>query len=250
MTSEERGAKEENMENSNEIPWPQFKIKVTRDGPYIMSGGIRLAEQIICVDEEGETHGWRLGLGFPLSQKYALCRCGQSRNPPFCDGTHLNIGFDGMETATKQPYMKQAEKYAGRALDLTDAENLCASARFCHRSGGIWKLVEESDVEDRRRTAIEQAADCPSGRLIVWRKNGETIEPECEPSVWLVQDPQAGVSGPIWVRGGIPIESADRDLYEVRTHVTLCRCGKSKNKPFCDGTHVEAKFSDGSQSVS
>ena len=52
------------------------------------------------------------------------------------------------------------------------------------------------------------------------------------------------MSGPIWVRGGITVESADGREYEVRNRVTLCRCGQSSNKPFCDGSHVECSFHD------
>jgi CDGSH-type Zn-finger protein len=52
------------------------------------------------------------------------------------------------------------------------------------------------------------------------------------------------VSGPIWVRGGIEIESAEGHAYQVRNRVTLCRCGKSQNKPFCDGSHVAHGFHD------
>ena len=44
--------------------------------------------------------------------------------------------------------------------------------------------------------------------------------------------------GPIWVRGGIPVASADGKTYEVRNRLTLCRCGRSANKPFCDGSHA------------
>jgi CDGSH-type Zn-finger protein len=47
------------------------------------------------------------------------------------------------------------------------------------------------------------------------------------------------------VRGGIRIVSATGEVYEVRNRVTLCRCGSSRNKPFCDGTHVRTRFSDG-----
>ena len=68
--------------------------------------------------------------------------------------------------------------------------------------------------------------------------------PELEPTIGLVQDPQMGVSGPIWVKGGIQVESADGRAYEVRNRVTLCRCGKSKNKPFCDGSHIADGFHD------
>ena len=53
-----------------------------------------------------------------------------------------------------------------------------------------------------------------------------------------------GVSGPIWVRGGIPVVAADGHAYEIRNRVTLCRCGASSNKPFCDGSHASIKFSD------
>jgi CDGSH-type Zn-finger protein len=54
-----------------------------------------------------------------------------------------------------------------------------------------------------------------------------------------------GLSGPLWVRGGIPVESGhDGRVYESRSRVTLCRCGRSQNKPFCDGTHAAIGFRD------
>jgi hypothetical protein len=85
---------------------------------------------------------------------------------------------------------------------------------------------------------IEEAADCPSGRLVIYdKKTGKPIEPTFEPSIALVEDPNIKVSGPLWVRGGIPIKSSDGTLYETRNRVTLCRCGKSQNKPFCDSSH-------------
>ena len=91
-----------------------------------------------------------------------------------------------------------------------------------------------------------QSGHCPSGRLVVWDKaTRQPYEPTFEPSLGLVQDPVAGVSGPIWVRGGIAIESADGEAYEIRNRVTLCRCGASGNKPFCDGSHGTVGFKDG-----
>jgi CDGSH-type Zn-finger protein len=219
-------------------PNSKRKIKITKDGPYLVSGGIPLSEQIICINSNGDYHGWREGKKYPLQENYALCRCGHSKNKPFCDDTHKKIHFDGTETASREPYLKQASEIDGPGLRLTDVQNLCASARFCHRAGGIWKLTRESDDPEAKQIAIEEACDCPAGRLVVWEKNGKAIEPDFEPSIGLVEDPQAGVMGPIWVRGGIPIESADGTLYEIRNRVTLCSCGRSANKPFCDGSHL------------
>jgi CDGSH-type Zn-finger protein len=214
------------------------KIKVSKDGPYLVSGGIPLTEQIISTDAEGTPNEWRAGDKHPSRGSCALCRCGQSRSKPFCDGTHLRVNFDGTETASQKPYLDQAKEIDGAALKLTDAENLCASARFCHRAGQIWNLIPRSDNSEAKRIAVEEAGDCPSGRLVVWdKKTGRAIEPEFERSIGLVEDPQVGVSGPIWVRGGIPVESADGKTYEIRNRVTLCRCGKSSNKPFCDSSH-------------
>jgi CDGSH-type Zn-finger protein len=59
-----------------------------------------------------------------------------------------------------------------------------------------------------------------------------------------VQDTAQDVSGPIWVRGGLPVTGADGREYEVRNRMTLCRCGASTNKPFCDGSHVSIGFND------
>lgn len=73
---------------------------------------------------------------------------------------------------------------------------------------------------------------------MVWTKDGIPIEPVFEPEIALVRDPKAGMFGPLWVRGGIPVVSADGFRYEVRNRVTLCRCGKSANKPFCGGSHT------------
>ena len=217
----------------------KYKVKVTKNGPYLVSGGVPLSKQSMCVDAEGQCHGWQEDKKYPAQENYALCRCGHSQNKPFCDGTHAKIKFDGTEEADYTPYLKQASPIKGPGLKLTDAEGFCAGARFCHRAGGTWELTEKSGHPDARQKAIEEACDCPSGRLVVWDKEGKAIEPDFESSIVLVEDTQAGKMGPIWVRGGIPVESAEGKTYEVRNRVTLCRCGNSSNKPFCDGRHLK-----------
>ncbi|HLY53399.1 MAG TPA: CDGSH iron-sulfur domain-containing protein, partial [Steroidobacteraceae bacterium] len=86
----------------------------------------------------------------------------------------------------------------------------------------------------------------PSGRLVAYeRSSGAPLEPALPQSIGVIEHPREGASGPLWVRGGIPIVSADGFAYEVRNRVTLCRCGASRNKPFCDGSHYAIKFNDG-----
>jgi CDGSH-type Zn-finger protein len=175
-----------------------------------------------------------------LREKYALCRCGHSGNKPFCDGTHAKIDFDGTEAEDNDPYGKGADVIHGPSLTLNDNKHLCVHAKFCIRAGGIWKLVKQSESPEAKDIAIEEACNCPSGRLVI-RDNvtGEAIDPELEKSIAVVECPSLGEHGPLWVRGGIPIKSVDGRQYEIRNRVTLCRCRKSKNKPFCDGSHLE-----------
>jgi CDGSH-type Zn-finger protein len=110
--------------------------------------------------------------------------------------------------------------------------------------------VLQSDNPEDKKTAIQIASNCNSGRFVVWDKKTKTsIEPDFEPSIAVTEEPEKGVSGPLWVRGGIKIVSSDGDIYEVRNRVTLCRCGKSTNKPYCDGTHIMTSFNDGDESI-
>ena len=222
------------------------KVVIAKNGPYLVSGGVPLARSIAVVGKSGDPEEWQEGERFPEQETYALCRCGKSRNKPFCDGVHTRIGFNGFETASRRPFNRGAKRFKGPELELADDEQLCASARFCRPAGGTWHNVHKSDRPEAKRLAIDTACNCPSGRLVVHdRKTGKSIEPHHEPGIGLIEDPQLGVSGPVWLKGGIEMESADGKEYETRNRMTLCRCGASKNKPFCDGAHVKARFNDG-----
>lgn len=221
------------------------RVVVSRDGPYIVSGSVPLAKQIIVTDAAGGSESWTEGKTIPARANYALCRCGASKTKPFCDGTHEAIGFDGTETASREPYLDQATLLDGPVMQLTDAESLCAFARFCDPNGQVWNQVAETDSPDVRATFIRQVGNCPAGRLVAWDKaSGKAVEPALPVSIGLVEDPAQNCSGPLWLRGGIEVVSTDDFAYEVRNRVTLCRCGQSRNKPYCDGTHAAVKFRD------
>ena len=220
-------------------------IKIVENGPYQVSGDVPLAKQVIMVDEAGECTHYLEGETMHRHAHYALCRCGASRIKPECDGSHAVVGFDGTETADRVDYADQADIIEGPTTDLHDAVALCADARFCHRKR-IWNLVKVAESAEDTAVVRHDASLCPSGRYTaVDRATGEALEPELPVSIGLIEDPAENSSGPLWVRGGIPVESSDGSTYEVRNRVTLCRCGASTNKPFCDGSHLEIGFVDG-----
>lgn len=224
-----------------------LKITIVKDGPYQVSGDVPLKRATIGADENGESREWLIGETVGAHGVYELCRCGHSANKPFCDNTHEAIGFDGAETASRAPYDEQAGVMKGPAIALADAEPLCAFARFCDRDGNVWNTVSEINSGARRDAFVRQVGQCPSGRLRALDvATGVAEEPDLAPSISLVSDPAQGVAGPLWVTDGIEIVGVNGVAYERRNRVTLCRCGASKNKPFCDGSHAseEVKFEE------
>jgi len=220
------------------------RITITENGPYLVQGALALSEQAILAEGESGSWSWSDGPSYEAGERYALCRCGESKNKPFCDGSHVGMGFDGTESASREPFEHDAELIPGPTMDLLDDRPLCAFARFCDGHGGIWDSMAQTDSEAKREQVAHQAMYCPSGRLVVRDKQagGRELEPQLDPSIVLIEDPEQNASGPIWVRGGVEIVSADGFVHERRNRVTLCRCGQSKNKPFCDGTHAHVGF--------
>ncbi len=218
---------------------PSGRIDVLANGPYQVGGGLPLLRALIISDARGDPVSWIVGEPYLASKTYRLCRCGHSRMWPICDATHGSVGFDGGETDSRVPYIERAEVIDGPALRLTDVRILCSNAGFCTREGGTWRLTSQSADPHARRLAIEQAGNCPSGRLVAWETNGEVIEPVLSPSVCVIQNPRIGIRGPLWVRGRIAVYSAAGVRYEKRNRLTLCGCGLSHNKPFCDGKHQD-----------
>lgn len=225
----------------------KFYIQITEDGPYLVYGNPPLDQEIIVPNEEGSSWEYRRGKKFDTSTEVvALCRCGRSKKAPFCDGAHVHADWNPTETASKRPLLEEAEEYEGPTMVLADNEKYCAFARFCDAYGQIWNLVMKAETEEEREIVRHEAGHCPAGRLVLYdKKEKKVYEPDLEPSISVLEDPGIKVSGPIWVKGGIRIESADGTSYEIRNRVTLCRCGMSSNKPFCNGAHASVKYQDG-----
>ncbi|HEX7273762.1 MAG TPA: CDGSH iron-sulfur domain-containing protein [Casimicrobiaceae bacterium] len=216
---------------------PSPGIKVAQDGPYIATGKIALTARQPLLDENGEATDWSSGRTHPARATYVLCRCGQSGDKPFCDGTHRKVGFDGRCTADRAPGKTRRKVYQGAGITLSDDESLCAGYAFCDPHGGVWREIANAADPAIRQRLQRQIANCPSGRL-QYHVEGSSVpvERHFDPAIALIPD------GPLWVLGGVPVETWDGFTYEVRNRQLLCRCGESQNKPFCDGSHRRVKF--------
>lgn len=221
------------------------RIKVTKNGPYLVSGLNKVSEKFIMPDAEGASSTYKDGQTYAnLKEPIALCRCGKTKNMPFCDGTHVHTEFDGTTEAPHAPIMDNVNLYKGENYTLADNELYCAFARFCDALGRVWNLIESG--KNAEKIAIPLAHKCCAGRLmIIDNQTGETIEPNLPHEVTILQDPALGISGPIYAQGGIEVEDEQGKIYEVRNRQTLCRCGVSDNKPFCNGAHASIRFNDG-----
>ncbi|WP_298428579.1 CDGSH iron-sulfur domain-containing protein [Ottowia sp.] len=223
----------------------RYWIKVTAGGPYIVHGSPPVQVAMIGTNESGVSEDYIPGKSFEVKEGMALCRCGHSRHSPFCDGSHLKAQVDLIERASFEPLLDNAQEIDGPALTLTDNERYCAFARFCDGANRVWNEVQMAGVAHERNT-LHMTSRCPGGRLMVWdRQTRKPIEPAEPASIHPIEDPAEGCSGPLMVRGGVRVESADGQSYEIRNRQALCRCGQSSNKPFCDGTHASVHFQDG-----
>lgn len=237
-----------------ELPAEELMIEILPDGPYAIQGDIPLLQKKIMRSERGEALAWRTDGELETQPDYALCRCGASRIKPFCDGSHAEVGFDGSETADTEPSAKRQKSYPGTGMILNDDRSLCIHAGFCHNQvTDVWQMMQETGSTLARIQVIGMIEHCPSGALSYMLdeptfdldEDGEISRCEAEPSCVEPNLPRAIAlipNGPLWVTGGVYILRSDGTPLEVRNRVTLCRCGHSKNKPFCDGTHAEIGF--------
>jgi CDGSH-type Zn-finger protein len=191
----------------------------------------------------GEPVDWHTLREIPVSSRpFRLCRCGQSSNKPFCDSSHARNGFDGTETATHDPYAARAtvtEEVGEPAAAIADNQELCLLAGFCRtRTTSVWQLLGESTENPaKRELSRDMVWRCPGGRL-TYLEDGSPVEPDLPESIAVLP------GGPIWVRGGIEVDGSGGHSWEKRNRVTLCRCGGSGNKPFCDGAHQSLHFDE------
>jgi CDGSH-type Zn-finger protein len=201
-------------------------IQPTRNGPYLVKSMKKLT------NSKGED----LKSGATM----LLCRCGGSNNKPFCDGTHLNIGFSGQKESDRTP--DKTDNYVGENITIHDNRGVCSHRGYCtDNAPDVFRMGVEPwidpDTQDERET-IQVVKMCPSGALS-YTKNGILYDKwDHEQGIMITKD------GPYDVQGYVELVDPDGNAPESKDHYTLCRCGHSKNKPFCNGQHWYVNFED------
>lgn len=208
------------------------KIACLPNGPYYLLNDMEAAPVANLRRASGEACAAVRGV--------ALCRCGGSKNKPFCDGTHGTNGFSDRNTADAA--MNRRSTYAGKGITIFDNRALCSHAGFCtDELAAVFRHREQPWI-DPDGAAVEkivaQIRRCPSGALSYAIDGVEAEPPQRPPMVTVTND------GPYAVTGGIELLGVKLGEGASAEHYTLCRCGASRNKPFCDGSHWHVGFKD------
>ncbi len=208
------------------------KIACLPNGPYYLLNDMTPTVVPNIQNSKGESRTTVAGV--------ALCRCGGSNNKPFCDGTHGKNGF--ADRKRTDGALDKRMDYVGKKITIHDNRGICAHAGYCTDNlASVFKLKKEPWI-DPDGAAAEEIVDtikkCPSGALSYTVDDVEHRDQDRGPMVTVTKD------GPYAITGGI--ELLEQQLGEGASieHYTLCRCGGSKNKPFCDGTHWHIGFKD------
>lgn len=169
---------------------------------------------------------------------YTLCRCGKSKYKPFCDGHHNSNGFTG--DREKEP-KKGTRDYVGEKITIHDNRYICS-----HHGACVLEDVFDSDsrpwINPDGSEDIEAVISiiklCPSGALSYTIGDQKVDEWFKEQVIIVSKD------GPYHVRGSVELidDLESSQILISREHYTLCRCGESKKKPFCDGSHEKTGF--------
>ena len=208
----------------------ETKITPREDGPLVVAAPPTLRDAD--------------GAELEIKPVVALCRCGASKNKPFCDGTHREIGFTSAPDHSKirNAPIAYSDTVEGREVTISYTPVLCSHAGECSkRARAVFDPTRKPWIEPGKGTLeeiLQVMAACPSGALRV--QVGDMAAQH-------VTTPEIGISveknGPYRVTN-VPLEAEFNGAGASRGKYVLCRCGLSKNKPFCDGTHYEEKWRD------
>jgi len=159
----------------------------------------------------------------------------------------MGVVSDAVRREEKEPRQRRgaSRTYASDEIEVTWEPHLCVHVGECfQRLPGVfdpwsrpWVRPEAADPD----TLADVVMRCPSGALHFRRLDGGPQEADLiGDEVTLV----ALADGPMQVRGHATLVGADGETIREDTRMVLCRCGSSRTKPLCDGTHRIVGFTD------
>lgn len=172
---------------------------------------------------------------------YGLCRCGLSKNKPFCDGSHFGeFSSDNGDAKLRNTPIEYKGTVEGKSVTVSYTPVLCGHVAECQRlqkalfdpSKRPWIQPENGSLEG----ILSVIRACPSGALSVAVDDEELHHIDGE-----ISEIQLVENGPVKVKN-VPIDAEFNGARASEKEYILCRCGQSKNKPFCDGTHHDVKW--------
>jgi CDGSH-type Zn-finger protein/truncated hemoglobin YjbI len=211
-------------------------IQAARNGPYLVTNVPTVRNH--------------LGIATQAAPQLALCRCGASAVKPACDRTCHTNGFSDAKDPARVP--DRRDTYPGQQVTVFDNRGICQHSGFCSdRLPTVFRSAKDPFVAPsggRMDEIVRAARDCPSGALSYALGPAEARADvdghgQRPPAIEITAD------GPYRVTGGIPLEGADgkrvRHAHGASAeHYALCRCGHSRNKPFCSGMHWYVGFTN------
>jgi CDGSH-type Zn-finger protein len=218
-----------------------------RIGPAIASGSVPAAGAgpLITPSENGpllvnglERLQWSDGVAVTTRSTLALCRCGASKNKPFCDGSHNGIGFTSVVSPDRTP--DGVAEYRGAQITVLFNRLVCSASEKCAQNlPEVFRKGEKPWIVPDRADAqriIDVVRQCPSGALRFAVAGRIGSHPQRALVIRIARDGPYEVEGDVGLSAAAWCEGASKDRF------ALCRCGQSKNKPFCDGSHHAAGF--------
>lgn len=138
---------------------------------------------------------------------------------------------------------KKAFDYPGERATVSWDGQLCIHIGECGRAkgelfvGGRKPWCQPDLAKDEE--VLDVVMRCPTGSLSMHTSSGTNPESAADENTLNV-----AYNGPLFIRGDLEIEGAPDDAPGLKYRAALCRCGQSKNKPFCDNSHDKAGFRD------
>lgn len=170
----------------------------------------------------------------------SLCRCGQSKMKPYCDGSHGPAGFCGNRENNQRPPIQE---FAGKQLTIVYDQYLCNGAGFCTELPAVFGTHEKPIFEPDAaplQTIIATIKKCPTGAL-TYKIADVHYQNFFDATKVIIEK-----NGPYHCQGDHTIiddQESDQVLPKC-DHCTLCRCGASTKHPLCDGSHESNGFED------